>query len=157
MAELEEVYRQRFEGFVGGVLGLSVSVEAARDAVQEGFAKAVASRHRFRLAGSLEGWVWRIVLNTAREARRRDVRLDSVSDGHAALAESAPDERARELRAELRELPERQRLAVFLHYFGDLPYDEVARLLDVAPGTVAASLNAARMTLRHRYLEEGCE
>jgi RNA polymerase sigma-70 factor (ECF subfamily) len=96
-------------------------------------------------------------LNTAREARRRDARLDSVSDGQAVAAGSAPDERAWELRAELRELPERQRLAVFLHYFGDLPYDEVARLLDVAPGTVAASLNAARTTLRHRYLEEGCE
>jgi DNA-directed RNA polymerase specialized sigma24 family protein len=55
MAELEEVYRQRFEGFVGGVLALSVSVEAARDAVQEGFAKAVASRHRFRVPGRSRG------------------------------------------------------------------------------------------------------
>jgi RNA polymerase sigma-70 factor (ECF subfamily) len=122
-----------------------------------GFAKAVASRRRFRRTGSIEGWVWRIILNTAREARRRDARRDSVSEVHVVEANSLPDERARELRAELRELPERQRLAVFLHYFGDLPYDEVARLLDIAPGTVAASLNAARKTLRQRYLKEGYE
>jgi RNA polymerase sigma factor (sigma-70 family) len=57
------------------------------------------------------------------------------------------------MRAELRQLPERQRLAVFLHYFADLPYEDVAVVLDIAPGTVAASLNAARSTLRKRYLE----
>jgi RNA polymerase sigma-70 factor (ECF subfamily) len=60
---------------------------------------------------------------------------------------------ASDLREELRNLPERQRLAVFLHYYADLPYAEVAELLDVAPGTVAASLNAARKTLRHKIKE----
>ena len=45
---------------------------------------------------------------------------------------------------------------MFLHYYADLPYDEVARLLEVAPGTIAASLNAARKTLRHR-IEEAYE
>jgi DNA-directed RNA polymerase specialized sigma24 family protein len=42
---------------------------------------------------------------------------------------------------------------VFLHYYADLPYEEVATLLGVAPGTVAASLNAARATLRRRIKE----
>jgi RNA polymerase sigma-70 factor (ECF subfamily) len=57
------------------------------------------------------------------------------------------------LAAELRALPERQRAAVFLHYWADLPYDEIAALLGIAPGTVAASLHAARRRLRDR-LEE---
>jgi len=35
------------------------------DAVQEAFAKALRKRRSFRSRGTLEAWVWRIVLNTA--------------------------------------------------------------------------------------------
>lgn len=133
---------------------MTSDIEAARDAVQEGFARAVLHRGRFRGEGSLEGWVWRIALNAAREARRKDMPLDPLADAVAAAAASATmDERTFGMRAELRQLPERQRLAVFLHYYADLPYEEVAEMLGVAPGTVAASLSAARETLRRRYLE----
>jgi RNA polymerase sigma factor (sigma-70 family) len=52
-------------------------------------------------------------------------------------------------------LPERQRLALFLRYFADLPYDRIAEVLEVSPGTVAASLNAAHRTLREQLEEAG--
>ena len=42
---------------------------------------------------------------------------------------------------------------VFLRYYADLSYDQIAEALGVRPGTVAASLNAAHATLR-RNLEE---
>ena len=45
-------------------------------------------------------------------------------------------------------LPERQRLAVFLRYYADLSYEEIADALVVRPGTVAASLHAALASLR---------
>jgi RNA polymerase sigma-70 factor (ECF subfamily) len=63
------------------------------------------------------------------------------------------DERDDDLRALLLGLPERQRLAVFLRYYADLPYEEIAEALDISPGTVAASLNAARRALRRTYEE----
>jgi RNA polymerase sigma factor (sigma-70 family) len=44
-------------------------------------------------------------------------------------------------------LPERQRWAVFLRYYADLSYDEIASVLDVERGTVAATLHAARKSL----------
>ena len=99
--------------------------------------------------------MWRIVLNTARESRRRERRTVSVADFDAVESDGTSDGEASELRVDLRALPERQRLAVFLHYYGDLPYDEVARLLDIAPGTVAASLHAARKKLRLGTFKEG--
>lgn len=154
LADLEELYRRRFHTFAGGLLAVTSDIEAARDAVQEGFARAVLHRRRFRGDGSLEGWVWRIALNAAREARRKDIALDPLADTVAAtVASASADERTFGMRAELRQLPERQRLAVFLHYYADLSYEDVADLLGVAPGTVAASLSAARSTLRKRYLE----
>lgn len=151
------LYEHRFRAFVGGAYAVVGEPEAARDVVQEAFARALRDRGRFRAEGTLEAWLWRIVVNVARDAARRSRFADLSADELAELATlGAEPTGASDLREDLRGLPERQRLAVFLHYFADLPYDEVARLLDVAPGTIAASLNAARKTLRHR-IEEAYE
>ena len=45
-------------------------------------------------------------------------------------------------------LPERRRTVVFLRYYADLDYDAIAKALDIAPGTVAATLHEAHDTLR---------
>lgn len=156
-AEIALLYERRFHAFVGGAYAVVGEPEAARDAVQEAFARALRDRRRFRGQGTLEAWLWRIVVNVARDVARRSRFAGLSADELAELATLGADPAGvSELRAELRALPERQRLAVFLHYYADLPYDDVARLLDVAPGTVAASLNAARKTLRHR-IEEAVE
>jgi DNA-directed RNA polymerase specialized sigma24 family protein len=44
-------------------------------------------------------------------------------------------------------------MAVFLRYYAGMSYEQIAEVLEVRPGTVAASLNAAHATLR-RQLEE---
>jgi RNA polymerase sigma-70 factor, ECF subfamily len=47
----------------------------------------------------------------------------------------------------------RRRLVVFLRYFADLSYAEIAEVLGVSEGTVAASLAQARAALRERLTE----
>ena len=42
--------------------------------------------------------------------------------------------------------PQRQREIVFLHYYADLDYASIAEALEISPGTVGATLNAARRT-----------
>jgi RNA polymerase sigma-70 factor (ECF subfamily) len=113
--------------------------ELGLDAVQEAFASAVRKRRSFRGRGTLEAWVWQIVVNAARDARRRRpvpaVPHEPSSNGHAPA-----------LPLEL--LTERQREIVFLHYYADLDYAAIADALAISPGTVGATLNAARQTLR---------
>lgn len=151
------LYEREFRSFVGGAYAVVGEPEAARDVVQEAFARALRDRRRFRQEGTLEAWLWRIVVNVARDVARRSRFADLSADELAELAPFGVDATGvGDLRDELRALPERQRLAVFLHYYADLPYEEVARKLEVAPGTVAASLNAARKSLRHR-IEEAYE
>jgi RNA polymerase sigma-70 factor (ECF subfamily) len=58
-----------------------------------------------------------------------------------------------ELQALVRELPERQRLVLFLHYYADLDYAAIADVLEISVGTVGATLNQARSALR-RLLDE---
>jgi RNA polymerase sigma-70 factor (ECF subfamily) len=149
-AEIEAIYRARFRAFLFSVTALLGDGEAALDVVQDGFALALRRRMSFRREGSLEAWLWRIVLNVARDRRRSRWRpepfmqLESFGDAN---------EPSDELRAALLALPERQRLAVFLRYYADLSYREIAEVLGVRAGTVAASLNAAHAALR-RNLEE---
>jgi RNA polymerase sigma factor (sigma-70 family) len=148
-AEIEAIYRERFRAFLFTVTALLSDGEAALDVVQDGFALALRRRASFRGEGSLEAWLWRIVLNVARDRRRSRRRQEPFMP----LEFFAASEPSDELRAALLALPERQRLAVFLRYYADLSYRQIAEALGVRAGTVAASLNAAHASLR-RNLEE---
>lgn len=152
LEEIESLYRERLAAFRRVARGIVGDDEGARDAVQEAFALAVRNRKRFRGEGSLEGWIWRTVVNSARMQRRAEaarptaplVDHDPASNGHPPI-----DAR---VRAAVAALPERQRLVLFLHYFADLGYATIADVLEISPGTVAATLNSARASLR-RVLE----
>ena len=138
--QLERLYREHLTEFRRVASAIAGNVDLGRDAVQEAFALAVRSRGRFRGDGTLEAWVWRIVVNAARDARR------SANSETADLWPPAGEPSAVEV--PLQSLTDRQREIVFLHYFADLSYDEIASALGISPGTVGATLTAARRTLR---------
>lgn len=144
--ELEALYRERLAEFTRAAVAIAGDEESGRDAVQDAFAKALRKRRRFRGEGSLEAWVWRIVVNAARDASRRRRRE---------LAAALPVEaRADELGLPLELLTERQREVLFLHYYADLGYGTIADALGISSGTVGATLSAARQTLRGALTKE---
>lgn len=67
--ELEALYRRRLTQFCRTASLIAGDRELGREAVQEAFATALKERRRFRGEGTLEAWVWRIVINAARDAR----------------------------------------------------------------------------------------
>jgi len=98
----------------------------------------------FRGEGPLEGWIWRIALRLA-FARRRDIPALPLADvGESSLPDPDTDP---ELAAAVRRLPPRRRLVVFLRYFGDLSYEQIAEICAISEGTVAATLAQARQEL----------
>jgi RNA polymerase sigma-70 factor (ECF subfamily) len=146
--ELEALYRNRLTEFTRAAAAIAGDDEAGRDAVQDAFAKAQRKRRRFRGDGNLEAWAWRIVVNAARDAGRR---------GRRKLTSAQPVEtRAEELGLPLELLSDRQREVLFLHYFADLDYTTIAHALGISPGTVGATLSAARQTLRGALTKEAC-
>lgn len=151
VAGIERLYRERYVRFRNGVAPVTGSHETARDAVQEGFARALRASRQYSGRGSLEGWVWRIVLRTALEQRRPhdEISLDAVD------AEFIEPERDFALAAAIQAMPPRRRLVVFLRYFADLPYQTIAEVLEIDAGTVAATLAQAREALAAILEEEG--
>jgi RNA polymerase sigma factor (sigma-70 family) len=152
--EIELVYRDRYVGFRNALATVSGSQDTARDAVQEGFARALASRAQFR-GGSLEAWIWRIALRCGLEAGRSRARFVVNGSLGALDPQLLEPERDPELAAAVRALPPRRRLMIFLRYFADLSYTEIAEACEVAEGTVAATLAQAHAGLAVQLDAEG--
>jgi RNA polymerase sigma-70 factor (ECF subfamily) len=149
LADIEAVYRSRFRDFLRTAVAIVGDAETAREAVQETFAAAVRRRTDFRGEGTLEGWLWRILVNTALDARAPAQPIFAERES-AAWNGGHRDVEGLDLHLLLAQLPERQRLVVFLRYFADLDYARIAEALEIRPGTVAATLNQAHTALRRR-------
>lgn len=141
---IEELYHERFAGFCDALAAVTGSHDSARDAVQEAFARALRQRRRLRREESLAPWVWTIALRVAVDSRPRHRHAE---EGLADVALPEP-ERDTELAAAIRSLPPRRRLIVFLRYFADFSYAEIAEACKVSEGTVAATLAQAHEALR---------
>jgi RNA polymerase sigma-70 factor (ECF subfamily) len=155
-SDLELLYRDRFAGFQKALSTVTGGYDSAGEALQEGFARALARIDSFRGQCPLGAWVWRIALNVALEQRRahelRDRhRVDAplaAGDGAvpaAFLVDAGHDPR---LVAAVNALPERRRLMVFLRFFADCSYAEIAAICAVSEGTVGATLAQALESLR---------
>lgn len=155
LGELEDVYRRDGAAFERVAIAIVGDEQLGCDAVQDAFVLALRKRGDFRGDAPVEAWLWRIVINEALKRRAREsatLATDPSMIDPDVVSSNGSGDRAR-IRALIAELPERQRLMLFLRHYADLDYATIARALDVAPGTVAATLNAAREKLRAQ-LEE---
>jgi len=147
LAELELLYRDRFIGFKRALASITGDYATAEEALQEAFLRAMTALPEFRGECPLGAWVWRIAHRTAlgELRRRRRHRLgDPDGDEGPELVVHGHDPR---LVDALRALPPRRRLIVFLRYFADCSYAEIAAICEISEGTVAASLAQARSAL----------
>jgi RNA polymerase sigma-70 factor (ECF subfamily) len=147
---LEQLYRDRYRTFRDVLAGIVGSHDLAREVVQEAFARALRELRRFRGEGSLEAWVWKIAVNVALKERRR--RLPEQELETEPVADSSPSDPV--VRDAVLALPPKRRLVIFLRYFADLSYREIAEIVGVSEGTVAATLSQAHRELASRLERE---
>jgi RNA polymerase sigma factor (sigma-70 family) len=151
MASIEAVYRDRFGTFHRVASAITGDAELGRDAVQEAFARAIRRRMDFRGDGPLEGWLWRTVINVAKDHCRMNkgtVQTGEMIDLPDPAASTPPEHTDELIRQRVASLPDRQRVALFLRYYVDMSYAEIGEALEIRTGTVSATLNAAHKALR---------
>ena len=153
LEEIEGLYRTSYLRYRNVLATVTGSYDSARDAVQHAFAEAIAQRATFRGDGSLSAWVWKIALRQALALRKDFAYAELNGALDPALVEPARDPA---LASALRKLSARRRLIVFLRYFADLSYADIAAVLGISEGTVAAALNQAHTALKDA-LTEGVE
>jgi len=159
LVAIERVYVESFAAFHRAASAITGDRESGRDAVQEAFARAIRSRKAFRGDGPLEGWLWRIVTNVAKDSRRATEGIaanDEVDEIVDTADSSRRDHVDQALRGHLACLPSRQRTALFLRYYADMSYSEIGVALAIKTGTVSATLNAAHTAIR-LSLEESAQ
>ena len=138
----------------------------ALDLSQEVFLRVFRTIHGFRGQSALRTWIYRIVVNQARNRQRwwrrrhksQQVSLDEHLRDYGELPEkdesTSPDralgrkELAARIRAALDELPFDQKTALVLREIDGLSYEEIGFSLGVAVGTVKSRLARAREALR---------
>jgi RNA polymerase sigma-70 factor (ECF subfamily) len=131
----------------------------ADDAAQEAIEKAFGALHRFDETRPLGPWLKRIAVNRAVDQLRRRRRVEVLHDEDAtfhgwSLGESADDDvRQWAVADAVAALGAGKRVVVVLHYWLDLPIDEIAGVLGLPVGTVASRLARAKTELR-AVLEE---
>jgi len=138
----------------------------ALDLSQEVFLRVFRTIHGFRGQSALRTWIYRIVVNQARNRQRwwrrrhrsQQVSLDDHINAHGELPApgngGSPDrilgqkQLAERIRTSLDRLPFDQRTAIVLREIDGLSYEEIGFSLGIAVGTVKSRLARAREALR---------
>lgn len=138
---------------VGTLSLLCGSAGVAEELAQETLARTWSNWPRVRQLGepAASAWVHRVAVNLARSWFRRKMaeRRALARLGTAPTEHHAPDlADAVTIREKVAALPRRQRTALVLRYYADLPIVQVADLMGCAPGTVKSLTNKAMRSLR---------
>lgn len=132
--------------------------EDASDAAQDAFVRAWMALPEFREQSQFRTWLYRIVVNLCinRSPRLRREISALAEDDLSEFPENQPGPAAsleqrelyRHIHSEVERLPHQYRLLVSLRYQHDLPYEEIASLLNLPLGTVKTGLYRAKERLR---------
>ncbi|MFN2544261.1 MAG: RNA polymerase sigma factor [Actinomycetota bacterium] len=154
-------YEREFTAVVGLAYALSGSRSGAEDIAQEAFLAAHRSWDRVGAYEQPGAWVRRVTANLAVSTiRRRLSEARAMVRIGARRQEPLPElgVESEEFWRAVRALPKRQAQVAALRYMEDLSVADIARVLEMADGTVKAHLHAARTALARRLqldIEEG--
>ncbi len=145
-------YKKRLMNVIGRMLS---STEEAEDVVQETFVRVYQHRQSFNFQHCFSTWIYTIALNLARNElrKRKKFKFLEISEMQGNEAEIAvdpelPSSFPKALERAIKGLPEKYRSAFILRDVQEMPYNEVAVVLDVPLGTVKSRVNRARQMLR---------
>jgi RNA polymerase sigma-70 factor (ECF subfamily) len=172
---LDDLFREYSGKIYGLALRLGLDRQEAEDGVQEVFLKVQRRIGTFRGEAALSTWLYRVAINTLRDHRRKTVRQTRPvsfsllasgrpDDGDGSASPSGPDfederrdaqsaemaevhERSILVRAAMNQLSPKFREALVLRELEGMTYRDIARVLDVAQGTVESRIHRGRVKL----------
>jgi len=153
----EILYRRHAAKLYAVCLQYSGNDEEARDILQEGFIKIFENLCHYKHEGSFEGWIRRIMVNTALERYRSKHNLYRVDDIEMIPEPDAePDNEdyagleASDLLEIIRELPPKYRMVFNLFAIEGYSHKEISQMVNISEGTSKSNLARARIILQRR-------
>ena len=156
--------KEIFNRFAGRMLGVcnryARNSADAEDILQDAFIKVFDKIYQFKFEGSFEGWIRRIVVNTALKKyslRRyeKEVAGYEVTDKDESIMEPSAYGHLTEkdLLVLVNNLPDGYRLIFNLYVIEGYQHDEIAAMLNIQPGTSRSQLVKARSMLQKQILQ----
>jgi RNA polymerase sigma-70 factor (ECF subfamily) len=127
--------------------------ETVEDAIQETWAAIFRGLAGLRETGKFRAWAYGIARRRVyQEYRRRKEPTQSLDEAGAeelpGATEPEPAVSADEVRRGLEAIPEAQREALWLHYFEEMSYEEIARVTGASLGTVRSRMHYGKRALK---------
>ncbi|HKX99605.1 MAG TPA: sigma-70 family RNA polymerase sigma factor [Steroidobacteraceae bacterium] len=135
--------------------------EDARDIAQSVFMKAWQNLSSYDPKYKFYSWIYRMAINESlnilrshgRDAEPVDERLPAEDAGPLDVLAAGQGREA--VLAAVRRLKPEYRSVIVLHYFVDLPYEDIAEVLEVDAKTVKSRLYSARQVLKDQLAARG--
>jgi RNA polymerase sigma-70 factor, ECF subfamily len=153
---------------IGTVARMLNNLDDAHDIAQQVFVRVWRSAERYEPSAKFTTWLFTITRNLVfnemrRRSRKREVSLDEqVEDhhrDHAAPGRHNPDAAVQQAELEvaidraIQSLPDKQRLAVSLRRYEDMPYEDICEILGMSLSAVKSLLFRARNDLKTKLAE----
>ena len=133
--------------------------EEAEDILQEGFVLVFEKLPQFRMQGSFEGWIRRIMVHKAIEHYRKVAHIYpvmNIEDNESIMISGddvASNLDSKELLNMVQDLPPMYKMVFNLFVFEDMTHKEIAEKLGVSEGTSKSNLSDARAVLKKKITQ----
>ncbi len=144
-----ELYR-RFAGkMIAVCMRYSRNRADAQDIMQDAFVKVYVNLKSFKADGSFEGWIKRIMINTALKHYRKNLKFRNDSDIENAYDLSFDNQivsrmSANEIMAKVQVMPDGYRTIFNLYAIEGFQHNEISQMLGISEGTSKSQLSRAR-------------
>lgn len=155
----EQLYRRYAKTMFHVCLSYCADRDQSKDILQEAFIKVFKNLRTFTTGNSFEGWLRRIVVNTALDHLRKSKKWSFITtDEHTADPEDTIEGPAfpystQKVLQLIADLPPGARAVFNLYALDELSHKEIATRLNISEGTSKSQYNRAR-TLLKRWLKE---
>ena len=154
----QKAQRKLFEKYSSVMFGVCLrytsSTNDARDVLQEAFIKVFSKIDNYSFKGSFEGWIRRIVVNTALDFIRKNKKMQlnlSIEDVGYGLKKNqfvVEDLTAKELMKIIQNIPAGYRTIFNMYAIEGYSHKEIAQELEISENTSKSQLSRARAVIK---------
>lgn len=153
----QKLYKHFYSKMMGVCYRYCNNAEDAKDLLQDGFVKVFSNLKKYNFNGSLEGWIRRIMVNTAIDHFRKNKAVFFVNDKDENIMDNAKIESAdiiysqfavEDIMEAIQSLSPAYKAVFNLNVIEGFPHKEIAKKLNISEGTSKSNLAKAKRRLR---------
>lgn len=146
---------------------LTSNKHEADDLFQDTWVRAVEKIRQYDDSRAFNVWLFSIAMNRYRDKYRRakrwlgkftDIPGENIESEEPIASEQMEDKETKAILVKcINELKDSYRIPLFLYYYKEISYEDIAKILDIPLGTVKSRLNSAKKKLKKKMEVKGIE